>query len=125
MARTPTEHAAVQRSKALLETEVSRNGGGASFRVAVRHTDPDHDSSATFHWGPAFDSNMSAVIAHVKGVAPGEVDLLEEAKTAAARAAEEYPESDGWEVSIEAIVPHPDNVGDENDRHLARRVEGG
>lgn len=119
MARTPTEQAAVQRSKALLETEVSRGGGGSLFRVAVRHTDPDHHSSATFHWGPAFDENLAGVIAHVKGVAPGDVDLLEEAKTAADRAAEEYPESDGWEVSIEAIVPHPD----EPDRHVARRVE--
>jgi hypothetical protein len=121
MARTPTEQAAVQRSKALLSTEVSRNGGGALFRVAVRHTDEDHPSSATFHWGPAYDDNFATVLAHVKGGAPGDVDLLEEAKKGAERAAEEYPESDGWEVSVEAIVPHPD----EPDRHVARRVEEG
>jgi hypothetical protein len=118
MARTPSEQAAVQRSNALLETDVSRNGG-AVFRVAVRHTDSDHESSATFHWGPAFDENMANVLGHVKGVAPGDIDLLEEAKSAADRAADEYPESDGWEVSVEAIIPHPD----EDDRHVARRIE--
>jgi hypothetical protein len=118
MARSGSEQAAVQRSNALMAAEVSSGGGSSTIRVAVKHTDPDHDSSATFHYGPAFNEAMADVIAHVQGCAPGDVDLLEEAKKTAGRARMEYPESEGWEVSIEAVVPHEDE-----DKHVIRRIE--
>jgi hypothetical protein len=118
VARSPSEQAAINRSNALLATEVQA-GGPVTYRVAVCHTDDDHPSSVTFHFGPAINDQMAAVIAHVRGVAPGEIDLLAEVREVADRARQEYPESDGWAVSIEAIVPHPD----EDDRHVARLVE--
>jgi hypothetical protein len=120
VARSGNENAAVQRSKALLSSEVVSAGGSSTIRVAVRHTDSDHPSSATFHYGPALNEQMADTIGHVRGVAPGEVDLLEEANVVLERARQEYPESEGWEVSLEAIVPH-----DDEDRHVVRRIEEG
>jgi hypothetical protein len=125
MARSGQEQAAVQRANALVATEVIGGGGSATIRVAVRHTDDDHPSSATFHYGPAFNEAFADVVAHVQGVAPGEVDLHEEALKTAERAREEYPESEGWEVSLEAIVPHEDNDGSDSDRSIVRRIEEG
>jgi hypothetical protein len=90
-----------------------------TYRVAVRHTDSDHRRRPRSTSGPAINDQMADIIAHVRGVAPGEIDLLEEAQEVADRARQEYPEEDGWEVSIEAIVPHPD----EDDRHITRLVE--
>jgi hypothetical protein len=118
MARSRPEMAAVSRAKALLETEVQAAGGGQTFRVAVQHTDPEHHNAVTFHYGPAFNEALADVIGHVRGIPPGEVDLLAEAKRAMDAAREDYPESEGYEVAIEAIVPHPDE-----DRHIVRRVE--
>jgi hypothetical protein len=118
MARSASEQAAINRSNALVATEVQA-GGPVTYRVAVCHTDDDHPSSVTFHYGPAINDQMADIIAHVRGVAPGDIDLLEEAREVADRALVEYPESDGWAVSIEAIVPHPD----EDDRHIIRLVE--
>lgn len=118
MARSGSEQAAVQRANALMASELQEAGGGVTYRVAVRHTDDDHPSSATFHYGPALNESMADTIAHVRGVAPGEIDLLAETKEVADRARLEYPEDDGWEVTIEAIVPHPDE-----DRHVIRQVE--
>jgi hypothetical protein len=120
MARSASEQAAINRSNAVVASEV-QSGGPVTYRVAVNHTDEDHPSSTVFHYGPAINDQMADVIAHVRGVAPGEVDLLEEAREVADRARLEYPESDGWAVSIEAIVPHPD----EDDRHVIRPVEEG
>jgi len=120
MARTGAEQAAVQRSNALVESEVLSGGGASTIRVAVRHTDSDHQDSATFHYGPAFNDQMAEVIAHVRGIAQGDVDLLEEAKKAAEKAELEYPPSEGWEVTLEAIVPH-----DDEDRHVVRQIEEG
>jgi hypothetical protein len=118
MARTASEQAAINRSNALVSTEVEP-GGPVTYRVAVAHTDDSHPSSATFHYGPAISDQFADIVAHVRGVAPGEVDLLAEARELADRARQEYPESDGWAVSVEAIVPHPD----ESDRHVVRLVE--
>lgn len=118
MARSGSEQAAVQRSNALVESEVFGGGGATTIRVAVRHTDSNHQDSATFHYGPAFNDQMADVIAHVRGVAPGDVDLLEEAKKTADKAEQEYPPSEGWEITLEAIVPH-----DDEDRHVVRQIE--
>jgi hypothetical protein len=118
MARSGSEQAAVQRANAVLATEVLGGGGSSTIRVAVRHTDPDHPSSATFHYGPAFNEQMAGLVAHVRGCSPGDVDLAEEAKVALERAREEYPESEGWEVGLEAIVPH-----DDEDRHIVRQID--
>src|SRR3954454_15209264 len=107
MARSPSDQAAINRYNALLASEVQA-GGPVTYRVAVAHTDEDHPSSTTFHYGPAINDQLADVIAHVRGVAPGDIDLLEEAREVLDRALVEYPESDGWAVSIEAIVPHPD-----------------
>lgn len=119
MARSGHEQAAVNRSRALASAEVSSAGGGVTYRVAVAHSDPDHDSSATFHYGPAFNEQLADVIAHVRGCAPGDIDLLAEAQETIARAREEYPEADGWTVGLEAVLPHPH----EDDQHVIRRVE--
>jgi hypothetical protein len=104
-----------------MASDVQAAGGGVTYRVAVAHADPGHPSSATFHYGPAVNDQLSDVIAHVRGVPSGDVDLLEEARAVADRARSEYPESDGWVVTIEAVVPHPDA----SDRHVARQVEEG
>lgn len=122
MARSRSEQAAVSRSRALLSTELQSGGGGVTYRVAIAHTDPEHPSSVTFHYGPAFNEQMAEVVAHVRGCAPGEVDLLAEARTTMERARREYPEADGWQVTLEAVVPHADP---EQDRHIIRRVEEG
>lgn len=114
----PEGDAAAQESRALLSTEVQESGA-TTIRVVVHHSDPDHPSSARFHYGPAFNDQMADTIAHVKGVSPGEVDLQEEAGRAVERARQEYPESDGWVVGLEAFVP-----SEEGDRHVARRIEG-
>lgn len=121
MARSGSEQAAVTRANALLSTEVQAGGGVNTIRVAVRHTDPNHHSSATFHYGPALNEGFADLVAHVRGVSPGEVDLLEEAYIVMDKARAEYPEADGWEVTLEAIVPHPD----EDDRSVIRKIEEG
>lgn len=120
MARSASDQAAVNRANALVSTDVQA-GGPVTYRVAVRHTDDDHPASTTFHFGPAINDQMADIIAHVRGVSPGDIDLLGEAQEVADRARQEFPEEDGWEVSLEAIVPHPD----EDDRHITRRVEEG
>lgn len=125
MARSPSDQAAVSRAKGLMEHEVISAGGKKTIRVAVRHTDADHPCATTFHYGPAFTDETAGIIAHVRGCSPSDVDLTKEARVAADRAREEYPEAQGWEVSLEAIVPHEDNVGDENDKHVVRRIEEG
>lgn len=122
MARSASEQSAVNRSRAVLAADLQPAGGGVTYRVAIAHTDSDHPSSATFWYGPAFNEQMAELVAHVRGVAPGEVDLLAEARTAMERARQEYPEADGWQVSLEAVVPHADP---EQDRHVIRRVEEG
>lgn len=119
MARSPKDQAAVQSSNALLASEINAAGGGPTIRVAVRHTDSGHPSSAVFHYGPAFNDQIADTIAHLRDVAPGDVDLMEEANRTLERALEDYPEEDGWEVFLEAIVPHTD----EDDRHVIRRIE--
>jgi hypothetical protein len=44
--------------------------------------------------------------------------LIAEANKTLERAQQEFPESEGWEVWLEAIVPH-----DDGDRHVVRRIE--
>jgi L-alanine-DL-glutamate epimerase-like enolase superfamily enzyme len=118
MARTGSEQAAINRANGLLDTEVVGSGGSVTIRVAVAHSDEDHPSSATFHYGPAFNDQMAELIAHVREEAPGDVDLIAEANKTLERAQQEFPESEGWEVWLEAIVPH-----DDGDRHVVRRIE--
>jgi hypothetical protein len=62
----------------------------------------------------------SGLVAHVRDCSPGDVDLLEEAKTTLERARREYPESEGWEVGLEAIVPH-----ESENRHVTRQIDLG
>lgn len=119
MARSSSDQAAINRANAIMAAEVLGGGGSTTIRVAIHHTDSDHPAAATFHYGPAFNDQMADVIAHVQGCAPGDVDLHEEALKTLERAKLEYPESEGWEVGLEAIVPHPDEEG----RHVIRRIE--
>lgn len=108
MARTSKEMASVNRAKAVAESEVAK-GGGVTFRVAVDHPDDNHDVlPVTAHYGPAYDAAYANVVAEVKDVPAGDVDLLEEARKGAERARRDYPESDGYVVSIEALVPSDD-----------------
>lgn len=118
MARSPEQTASSQ-AEAMMATEVLSAGGSRTIRVAVAHTDEDHPSSVAFHYGPAFNDQMADVIAHVRGVSSGEVDLHEEALDTLERARQEYPADEGWEAWLEAIVPHEDD----DDQHIIRRLE--
>lgn len=75
-----------------------------TYRVAVAHTEADHPSSSTAHWGPAYDSAYADVAGHVKGIPAAAVDLLAEALTGAARARDEYSGMDGYEVWVERLT---------------------
>lgn len=72
----------------------------APFRVAVAHTSDDHENSAPFQWRRTLDS-------------------VDEAENALSAAAEEYPESDGYDLRVEELIevspPGDDGTGGEHE----------
>jgi hypothetical protein len=71
------------------------------YRVAEAWHAEGHPSSVPAHVGPAFNEAFAETVAHVKGVAVGDVDLLAEAQLAAERRRAELGE--GWVVWVERL----------------------
>jgi hypothetical protein len=60
---------------------------GGLYRIAVAWHADGHPSSVPAHWGPAYNEAFAEMVAHVRGVPIGDVDLLAEALTGAERCA--------------------------------------
>jgi hypothetical protein len=74
---------------------------GGLFRVAEAWHLEGHPSSVPAHVGPAYNEAFAETVAHVKGIAVGDVDLLAEAQLAAERRRAEVGE--GWVVWVERL----------------------
>lgn len=105
MARTPAETRAASKQAANVDT-AALQGGAVTYRVAVNHQDDDHDvAPVPFHFGPAYNDGYAQTVAEVLGVAPGDVNLREQAEKGLERARAEYPADQGYECWLEVVVP--------------------
>lgn len=76
--------------------------GSGTYRVAVVRLGGD---DAPAHWGPAYNAAFAELVAHVRDVPVGDVDLFAEAQRGAGRCIAEH--GDGWVAWVERLRASP------------------